>query len=220
MSWLSEALHDGGRGRNPADAAMPYLEQIPGTVKPYLEPYSQQGQESSQLLADSLKGLLSDPSGFINQIMEGYEPSAGYQARKKEMLGQAGNTAAAGGFRGTDSDVRNQLGITDELMSKDQQDWLKNVLGVFGTGLQGEGSLMQGGLNASESLASTLANMLGSEATAQFRGSEAQEQRHNDLMKSILSLGAQGLGGAASSAGEVGMDMLPNTMPAAGGMFF
>lgn len=213
MSWISEALHG---GKNPADAAMPYLDQIPGTVKPYLEPYSQTGIESNQLLAESLKGLLSDPSGFINTIMEGYEPSSGYQARKKELLGQAGNTAAAGGFSGTESDIRSQLGITDELISKDMQDWLGNVMGAYKTGLSGEGGLMQAGLGAGESLASTLANVLGSQATAAYRGAESQQANKNALLKSLMGIGSSALGGF----GSIGMDKLPNTMPSQGGMFF
>ena len=138
MSWLSEAFHG---GKNPADAAMPYLEQIPGKTEGYLGSYSDTGKQSNQLLQDALQGLLTDPQGFLNDIMGGYQPSSGYEAKKKELLGQASNTAAAGGFTGTDSDVRNQLGITDELMSKDMQDYLNNVLGIFKTGMTGESDL-------------------------------------------------------------------------------
>ena len=51
MSLVAGGLGGGGGGfggggggmSNPADSARPYLNQIPGTVKPYLEPYIQGG---------------------------------------------------------------------------------------------------------------------------------------------------------------------------------
>ena len=93
MSILSEFLHG---GKNPADEAMQYFQQIPGTLKPYYDPYIQTGLDAKDALGDQYSRLMEDPTAFINALMEGYTPSEGYQAKKKEMLGQAANTAAAG----------------------------------------------------------------------------------------------------------------------------
>jgi len=44
MSWMSQAFGGGGSYSNPADAAMPYLEQVPGYVDQYYNPYINMGQ--------------------------------------------------------------------------------------------------------------------------------------------------------------------------------
>lgn len=191
MSWLSQALHG---GKNPADAAQPYLEQIPGTIKPYLDPYAQTGLEAKDRLTPEYEQLMSDPAAFINKLMEGYTPSEGYQARKDELTSMAGGTAAAGGFRGTETDIRNQSDIINRLMSQDMQDYLKNVLGAYQTGLSGEAGLMQQGLGAGESLASSLANVLGTQATTAFQGAQQQEANKNALLRAALGLGGSALG--------------------------
>jgi hypothetical protein len=49
MSWLSKALGLSS-SQNPANAAQPYLQQIPGVGHQNYDPYIQQGQQAGQTL--------------------------------------------------------------------------------------------------------------------------------------------------------------------------
>ena len=44
MSWLSDFFKG---GKNPADSAMPFLNQIPGMEKQYYDPFINYGKGSS-----------------------------------------------------------------------------------------------------------------------------------------------------------------------------
>lgn len=186
MSMLSSVI---GGGKNPADAAMPYYEQIPDILKEYLQPYVDTGMQSMGILADQYGNLVSDPNAMYNQIMGGYDTSASYQAQKKEMTGEASNTAAAGGFTGTTTDIYNQESIINDLMSQDMQKYYQNVLGMYDTGLQGEQNLFNTGYNASGELSSGLANNLSTEGSLAFQGQAQKNANQMGLINSLIKAG-------------------------------
>src|ERR1700733_2066781 len=136
MSWLSDFFKG---GKNPADAAMPYLNQIPGMEKQYYDPFINQGREAGNTLAPQFNQISQDPAAFLESIMGKYQPHRPYQLRNEEALRTAGNTAAAGGIRGGLSDIKNESRISDALLGQDMQQWLQNVLGIQGAGQQGLG---------------------------------------------------------------------------------
>ena len=51
---------------NPANSAMPYLNQIPGIGHQYFDPYVQQGQQVAPNLQAQYGQLTNDPTGFYN----------------------------------------------------------------------------------------------------------------------------------------------------------
>jgi hypothetical protein len=184
-------------GKNPADKAMPYLNQIPGMEKGYLEPYINQGQSQYGNLNQQYGEMGSDPAAFLEKLMGSYQPSQAFQMKNKNALQAAGNTAAAGGYRGTGNDMNNEGAISNTLMNEDMQQWLSNVLGIQGTGLQGEQGLYNTGFNASTGLSGDLSNVLGTQASLGFQGQSQKNQNQTDLLKSLLGM----LGGGASKAG-------------------
>lgn len=181
-------------GTNPADKGMPYLNQIPGELKQYYDPYIGYGKSAYDTMNPQLSQMTTDPAAYMDKLMASYEPSKAYQLQKDEMTKAAGNTAAAGGMRGSLSDITGEARITDTLMGNDMQRWLDNALGIQRTGLQGEGNIFSTGYQASSSLADNLSNVLGSQAQLAFQGQREQNQDKNDLMKSLLGMG----GGAAN----------------------
>lgn len=203
MSWLSDFFKG---GKNPADAAMPYLNQIPGMEKGYLEPYINRGNQAANTLTPQFNQMTQDPSAFLEGIMKNYEPSRGFQLKRDEMLKAAGNTAAAGGMRGSLGDISNESRISDVLMGDDMQQWLQNVLGIQGTGQQGLGHQFDKGFDASTSLSSDLSNVLGTQAGLAFQGQANQNQSRSDLLSGLIkALG--GIGGFAlpgKNAGTIG----------------
>jgi hypothetical protein len=190
MSWLSD-LFSGGK--NPADAAMPYLNQIPGMAKGYYDPYIQHGNEAYNKLNPQYENMTTDPSAFLEHIMKGYEPSKSYQLRRDETQRAAGNSAAAGGMRGSINDITNQSRLTDSLLGEDMQQWLNNVLGIQKEGMAGEQNFFNTGYDATKSLEGDLSNVLGTQAGLAFQGQANQNQSRSDLLSGI----AKALGGIA-----------------------
>lgn len=204
MSWLSDFFKG---GKNPADAAMPYLNQIPGMEKSYLEPYISRGNEASNILAPQFTQMTQNPAAFLENIMKGYEPSRSYKLSRDEALRAAGNTAAAGGMRGSLNDIENESRLADVLMGQDMQNWLQNVLGIQKEGTTGLGHQSDTGFNASTGLSSDLANVLGTQAQLAFQGQTNQNQSRSDLLsglvKALGGIAGFGLPGGGTIGGNI-----------------
>lgn len=204
MSWLSDFFSG---GKNPADAAMPYLNEIPGMEKKYYEPYIEHGNEAYNTINPEFSGMAKDPVAFLEQIMKGYEPSKAYQLRRDETQRAAGNSAAAGGMRGSINDITNQSRLTDALLGDDMQQWLNNVLGLETQGLKGEQGFYDTGFNATKGLTGDLSNVLGTQAGLAFQGQANQNQSKSDLlsgiMKAIGSIAGFGLPGGGTIGGNI-----------------
>jgi hypothetical protein len=202
MSILSKLL---GGGSNPADSAMPYLNQISGVGHQYYDPYVNQGLAAGQKAQDQYDTLMNDPTGFINKLMESYKPSEGYQFQKDELTRGMGNTAAAGGFAGTNYDQMQQAQGVQGLLSKDMQQYLQNALGIYGTGLEGEQGIANQGFQASGSLADYLGSNLGQQGQLAFQGKAQQNANKTSMINSLIkALGMAGGMGAFGGLGSLG----------------
>ncbi len=204
MSILAKLFggHGGGQGSNPANAAQPFLQQIPQVGHNAYDPYIQQGQAAGQRTGSQYESLMNDPQAFINKLMEGYKPSEGYQFQKGELTSQLGNAAAAGGVAGTPTDQMNQGKAIQGLLSQDQQQYLQNALGVYGTGLSGEQHAADQGFNASGSLADLLGGNLNQQANLGFQGVQQNNVNKNAMISSLIK--ALGIGGGAFFGGAPG----------------
>lgn len=190
MSWLSDFFKG---GKNPADAAMPYLNQIPGMEKQYYDPFINRGNEAANTLTPQFNQMSSDPAQFLEGLMGKYAPSRAYQLRNEEALRSAGNTAAAGGMRGSLNDIKNESRISDALLGDDMQQWLQNVLGIQGKGQEGLGHQVDTGFLGTQGLTGDLSNVLGTQAGLAFQGQANQNKSRSDALSGIL----QALGGVA-----------------------
>lgn len=190
MSWLS-SLFGGGKS-NPANAAMPYLNQIPGVGEKYYNPYIEQGQQAGGMLSEQFQKLMSDPTGFINQLQSQYKPSEGYQFKRGELEKGLGAQAAAGGLAGTPYHQQEYGQMADKLLSEDMQQYLENALGVYGKGLAGEQGFYNTGFQASQNLADMLAGNLNQQGGLAFQGQAQKNANQQQLMQMLAQL----LGGA------------------------
>jgi hypothetical protein len=206
----------GGAGRGagrPAEGAAnfanAFLQEIPGRAHEQLDPFINQGRGADEILNNEYARLLQnrpeysrmgeDPTGYLNELLGQYQPSAGYQYRKNNLLQGAGATAAAGGFRGTKGDVRNQSELVNALMSGDIQEYLQNVLGIqkygqeamerqHAAGLGGYQNMAGRGFEAAGSLADILGGNLGQQAGLQFAG---RQQGNADIQAQRNMAGGQ-----------------------------
>lgn len=202
MSLLSK-LFGGGSGKSPMDAANQYLNQIPGVGHQGYDPYINAGMDASGRTKSKYEELMSDPTSFINKLMEGYKPSEGYQFQKDQLTKELSNTAAAGGVAGTPMDQLNQGEQIQGLLGKDMQQFLQNVLGVFNTGLEGEEGIANRGYDASKNLTDLLGGALNQQGGLAFQDQQQKNKNKNDLWSMFgkaLGAGAGGLLGGVPGA--------------------
>jgi hypothetical protein len=162
---------------------MQYLNQIPEKTGQYLNPYIQQGQEAGQMAQGQYNQMTQDPTSFLNQLMSGYQPSQGYQYKADLMGRELANTAAAGGFRGTSEDQRQRAELINSLMGQDMQQYLQNVLGIQGTGLQGQENAMGRGFGASGDMANITGTNLSERSNLRMQQSQQGLQDRQSKLK-------------------------------------
>lgn len=184
----------GKKNKNPADAANGYLDQIPGQVNPYYQPYMDAGKGALNTLQGQYGNLLNNTGDVYNKLAGGYKESPGYQFALKQALGAGQNSSAAGGMLGTPADQQQQMGIAQDLSSKDFGNYMQNQMGLYGAGLSGMGNINQMGFDASTGYGNMLGSILGQKAQNAFSGQAGMNQGRQQNMNDIFG----GIGGAAS----------------------
>ncbi|GKS62451.1 hypothetical protein YTPLAS21_19090 [Candidatus Nitrosocosmicus sp.] len=133
-----------GKQQDPVKNSQQYFNQASDLYNPFI----QHGNQAGDILRDKLSQITQDPNAYYNKLIEGYQPSRGFQLEKDEALQAAANTAAAGGRRGSPQDVLDQGMLAARLQKTDLQDYLNNILGIQKTGLEGQQNLYNQGLSA------------------------------------------------------------------------
>jgi len=178
-----------GFGDNPADSASPYYNQIPDELKQYYQPFIDQGQEAGGDYQEQLQRMLSDPSGLMNQLGAGYQESPGFQHNVDAATQASMRAAAAGGEAGAPSVQEALAGKISGMASQDYGDYMNRAMGLYGTGVSGEGGLQQQGYQASSDLAQNLANALMSQGNMAYSGAQGQQQGMQQLLGGLGQAG-------------------------------
>jgi hypothetical protein len=202
MSILSKIFGGGGQKSNPMGDANQFLNQIPGVAHQGYDPYVNTGLDATNKTKWQYESLMNDPIAFINKLMEGYKPSEGYNFQKDQLTKEMGNTAAAGGIAGTPLDQMNQAEGIQGLLSKDMQQFLQNVLGVFNTGLGGEEGIAGRGFDASKYLTDALGGALNQQGGLAFQNAQQNNSDKNSWYKGLAK--ALGAGAGAVFGGVPG----------------
>ena len=184
-----------GDNQNPADAAMPYLGQIEGKMKPYYQPYISAGQSALPELQKQYQSLMSNPGALMQQIGQGYQASPGYGWQQNEAMQAGNNAAAAGGMLGSPAHQQNAQATASGLANQDYYNYLNHALNQYQTGLQGMGGINQMGYGASSEMASNLAKALQSQATAAYGGAAGQNASDAGMFGGLGSLAGMAMGG-------------------------
>ena len=185
-------LFGGRKNRNnPSGAAKPYLDQVPSATKPYYQPYINEGRGASTNLNNEYGRMTNDPQSVYDQMGKGYKESQGYQTRLQAALQAAQNASAAGGMLGTPQYQQESAQIANDMSSKDYEDYLNHMLGIYGGGIQGQENTAGRGYDASKGYAGILSNNLGDQATNAYYGQAGKNRSNQDNWGNIIS----GLGG-------------------------
>jgi len=181
---------------NPADSAKPYMDQIPGQLNQYLDPYIQAGQRALPGLENQYGQLMNDPSGRLNQIGAGYHQSPGFQFALQQALQGSGHAAAAGGMAGSPQHEQQNMGIATGLANQDYNQWMQNALGLYGTGLQGQQGIYNTGARTGMAMGEDMASYLANQAKLAYEGQNAENQHEGGGLGSLL-------GAAGTIAGSI-----------------
>lgn len=196
MSWLSGLFG----GKNPANAAMPYLNQIPGQTSPYMQPYFEAGKNSLPHLQEQYGGLTNDPGSMMNKFGESYKQSPGLNFAIQQAMQGGNHAAAAGGMAGSPEHEQQNMQMANDMASQDYNNWMKNALGMYGQGLEGEQKMAGMGQQSGQDLASMIANTLQQKAGYGYAGQAAQNQQKSGLFGNIASAAGTALGGPMGGA--------------------
>lgn len=183
MSWFSDMFSG---GKNPADAAMPYLNQIPGQTQQYQQPWFQAGKDAIPGLQDQYKQLLSDPGGKMNQIGQSFQQSPGFKFAMDQALQGGNHAAAAGGMAGSPQHEQQNMQLATNLGNQEYNNWMQNALGMYGQGLQGQQGMSQQGQQAGQSMADMIAQTLAQQGNLAFQGQSQKNQNKNDMWGNIF----------------------------------
>lgn len=211
MSWLSELFSD---GKDPSKEANKYLEQIPGAVNPYYQPYINQGQNANQNLMEQYGKLINDPNALYSQFGQGYKESPGYQFKLNQALQSGTNAAAAGGMAGSPAHQQQNMQLANDISSQDYNDYINHILGLYGLGLQGEQGLGEQGFKASLGYGDILGSNLGQQAGLKYQGIAGQNANKSNLLNNLISTAGTVAGGFLGGPVGAGIgSKLPNLLP-------
>lgn len=186
MSWFSELFHG---GKNPANAAMPFYNQIPGQVKGYYDPYINAGQNALPGLQNQYNDLLNNPGGKLNDIGQNYQQSPGFKFAMEQALQGAGHAAAAGGMAGSPQHSQQAMQLANNIANQDYYNWLGQATGMYNQGLSGQQNMSNQGLAAGGSMADQIAQMLAQQGNLAYQGQQQQNQNKSDLWGNLGALG-------------------------------
>lgn len=191
----------GGGGENPYQEGMGYLNQIPGATEPYFKPFIEGGREASGMVNPIYERMSRSPGAFIEELMQGYTPSRGYQFKQREMEKAMRNSASHGGFVGTPYNQMQQSELVQGLLGNDMQEFLQNLFGIQQTGLQGQENRINRGYGASGDYGDIIGSSLANKAFLGASG-RAQQMDFNQASRNSRSKFLSQMLGAGGSLGK------------------
>lgn len=173
---------------NPADAAMPYLDKLPGEISPYYQPWMDAGKGALGMLMGQLPNMLNNPGQFMNKMGQDFQKSPGYDFQLQQANQAGNNAAAAGGFVGSPQHQYDMQQRSSGLANQDYWNWMNHTLGLYGQGLNTGMGISGQGLQASSALAQNIADALMSQASLAYAGQANQNQSNGGLFGGMASL--------------------------------
>lgn len=164
-------LASGFFGNDDPRQAANMMDNIPGRVKPFYQPYMDAGKSALPVLQGQYGNLLNDPGGMVNKIGAGYHESPGFQFALKKALAGGNRAFAAGGMGGSPSAANWGMETATGLANQDYNTYLQNALSQYGMGLKGEEGLAGMGQKAGSDYADMMAQALAQEAKIKYGGS-------------------------------------------------
>lgn len=166
-------------GQNPMHASMPYMNNAGNQINQYLgnatngmNPYMQAGQGALGQYQGML-GQMANPQDFYNKMMAGFHMSPAQQFAQQQGLNAVSNNAGANGMMGSGPEAKALENYAQNNTSQMQQQYLGNMMGMYGQALNGYGNLSNMGYGAAGQVGNW--NMDAGQQQADIQEAEAQE---------------------------------------------
>lgn len=131
-------------------------------------------------------GKMSDPSGFVNNLMGNYQESPWAKFATGQAQQGANNSASASGLVGSTPFMQASADYSKGIASQDMNTWLSHALGVNQEALGGYQNLVGTGQNSANQL-SNIMSMIARQASGSAYGSKAgDESDFANILKSIF----------------------------------
>lgn len=179
---------DPGRGYKDASRS---LEQMLPQAQSYNMPFLQAGQQALPGFSQWLQGM-SNPSGFMNNLMGGYQesPYAHYQQQQGMRAAQNMGSTGMSPYGGAGSTPLMQFAQQNaqDISSKDMNSWLQNVLGINSLYGSGMNSLISGGRESANSMQKLMSDYMGAQAGLSYGQGAANQGKMGSLVSGITGL--------------------------------
>lgn len=173
------------------------------------QPWVDAGKVSLQDLLKQYQQLTANPDFMQNQLAKNYQPSQYAQVQTDYLKNQLNNNAAVTGQLGSSYAAQTMGNKLQDLISKDENNYIQTGLGMYKTGLSGEQFIDNQGFNAVNSQTGLAAQA----DQADLQGENSKNAAMSALLGQGLSLGANfftgGKGGLSTLIGGAGTKLLP-----------
>jgi hypothetical protein len=180
----------------------------------YLNPFYNAGRGEIGGYMQNYQRML-DPNKLIGDWMSKYTESPWAKLQTEKGQGAITNAASASGALGGTNYGRDMSDYTQKIVAADQQNYLNNLMNMFGQGLGHQQGMVgmggdmgrQMGMN-NMNLAQLLAQSYGEEGASRIGQRKAEGQERNNLFSSLGGI-AGNLFGAGSQPKTNGQPRLP-----------
>jgi hypothetical protein len=185
----------GAGGKNPADAGMGYLNQVPGATSQYTNPYLNAGKQATGVLQGEYGKDINDPNAQYNKFAQGYEESPGYKFSVDQATKGANQAAAAGGMLGSPAEQQELSKVIQGLSSQDFEQFLSHIMGIYGQGISGQQGMFNTGAQTANNMAQSAQSNLNNQAQLAYQGQASQNQAQGGGFNQLIN----GIGSALPS---------------------
>jgi len=189
----------GGRGGQNNAGGM--LDEIPGMVSPYFNPYIERGNQIGGTLQDQLNQLMKNPGALEAMMGKGYQKSPGYDFNLGEAQKAGAQASAAGGMAGSPAHQQFAAQTASNFANNDYNNYMGRVIGLYGQCLGGAQGMYGTGAQMGSQLAQLLAMNQMNKASLENQRAQQEQQRKGSIWGGLGSLIGGGLGALAGGPG-------------------
>lgn len=160
-----------------------------------LKTWSQAGLQANQNLSNFANNAVSNPTDYINQIMNSYQGSDIFNRKVQSNSDFFRNQMTARGLNGSNYSDQKIMEMINNLVGEDMQQYLTNALGVSNSGLQSLNNLANTGMQAESNAQNLQMQQNAFDAQQNDKGSF-----FGNLFKTGLGAFTQNLFGLGNSA--------------------
>jgi len=190
---IMDMFYTGGQ-QSSSHAMAKALEQSKQRAMSYMQPYYKAGTEGLGAYQQGINQM-ADPSAFYEKVMGNYDVSNAAQFRLAKVMDQLKNEAYAGGMQGSGALRQGEIDYANDEIGADMQQYLQNIMGIFGNYLGGQNTLANYGYGAGNTLGGMEQSYGQQIAGAKAQEELARNQKWQQHFATGLNMGANFLGG-------------------------